>query len=99
MDFPSSSSTRNEVTKDAWPRVLARGVGYPLLAVVLYALSIGPVYYMAGGHSDAVDTMLEMIYAPLKQGLSGTPIEAPVAAVCRWWIAVPGGPKERWLRK
>ena len=78
-----------------WPRVVARVVGYPMLAVVLYVLSVGPVQWLLAARSDALDRFVDRIYEPLLQISPQTEVRRSLDAYMTWWWILPGGGYER----
>jgi len=82
-----------------WPRVVARVGGHVVLAVVLYVLSAGPVYYLFGTRSVALDRALFAIYTPLSWFAVHSKLHEPLVRYNRWWYALPGGVQERYLRE
>ena len=71
-----------------WPRVLARGVLYGILAVMLYVLSFGPSVYVCAGVSDRN----RPFYLPLMLLAKKTGMAPALGAYMHWWLDLPGRP-------
>ena len=74
-----------------WPQVVGRFVLWGMLGVVLYFLSIGPLYFLMGCRWRAVDGALWQIYAPLRHA----DLERYLGPYKIWWARLPGGVYER----
>ena len=81
-----------------WPSAVARAVATILLIPVLYALSLGPVYYFLSNRSPKVSRALNSFYAPMEWmfGLYNLSKPGqPFGEYGWWWSHLPGGPMER----
>ena len=79
-----------------WPGVVVRLVGYAALAVVLYVLSIGPIYYVLAWRSERLNRMLDGAYAPFTWLNYNTNLS--MSGYYEWWYYLPGGAAERFKR-
>jgi len=78
-----------ERAPSVWERVF-RGLGFCLLAVLLYVASIGPVILFLpdnGGNAE-VYPVLTKIYLPLVWIAENTWAGKPVMAYADWWQAM-----------
>ena len=82
-----------------WPRVATRVVGYAILAVVLYALSVGPFIYFFSDRTLALNRVYARLYYPLHWLAAQSAWMRPVVLYEEWWRTLPGGPYERLLRQ
>ena len=70
-------------------QLLLRAAATLLAVVVLYALSVGPAYYLAlklGRNPIALDRF----YVPLSWATKGTPLEKPIDAYVDLWLRLAG---------
>lgn len=84
----------NEPHTLRWPRVAARAA-YAILAMVLYALSIGPANYLFSERSPTLLNLARSAYVPVIWVCESTDYSQELWKYCEWWYALPGGPRRR----
>ena len=73
-----STTSEEKSSRSYWGFVL-----WPVAVVVLYVLSIGPLEL--AWQKDLIPRSVYNIHEPLRDGISGTPLEKPVGMYMHLW--------------